>query len=1010
MVWITPHRPCFRIPSKFAVNYSVMSSDPCNYQRYYILAMFAASAVSGPLYPGQSGPFAMPDSIDDAPAAAYTPGPNLSPSTLRLVFSAMLPGESRTLFMDLANLGAGIIDLDSVAFQREFVEVALAPQQLRPGQFVRFPVTFTQTDLKTRELKLELYWHSASFGTADILPLALTATPRAPLAAIPPQISWDRVYVGSRQSYGLLLQNLGSLPITFPAPVEAPQGVRAQLPTVVASHGSASIVVTWLPRQAGRFSGSLNLPYATDGIVGQLSVPLAGEVVQPAYLLVDTLDFGQVFAGSAYRRSIGVANGSPYAVVLQRRSGDNAQTLPGGNRVGWTTTPAQLVVKPGRQIDLEVMFSPALAGPYLVQIPFQQQLLPASNQPSDALPELALTVRAEVRLPLQTPAVRIDFGPQPVLLTAHRPLALANLGAEQLSVSLELDLADPAFSIPPLAFSLAPGARLEVPLYFRPIRMQNYFDTVVLRYATFGRPHELRIDVSGSGSDRPLVRTAVIPDVTLQEDFQGWVPIADLEATFDDANHGVSYQVRHPFGDHVQLLLLDGRVLAATTPDYHGAAQVVVRATNELGHVVSDTFRLSIAPVNDLPRRGTPLPDIVLNEDAPAMVVGVLADIFVDPDHVLDTVRTDYAIFSSGDDDGIVLVMAGGELHLSVAPDWYGSRSFVISARDAADTSVLVFDSFKVTVLSENDAPTLGSLQPLHLAEDDTAVIAWAPLMADVDDPVETLRLDFSNAGPGALPVTFEPVGGHTTVLRLRRDWFGRAKVRVTVTDPQGATASGDFTVTVSPENDPPGPFVLTGPVTLDWDQRLQYAGRDTLITFAWEPSQNRDPGDNLLYTWQLLDSSGQRVIKEQPAGPFTSVTAYFDTSGIFYWAVLVRDSEGAVATTDTVPIILESSQAPLAPELGRLTLSLGPNFPNPFSYRTRISYAIPRYSEVALTIYDAVGRLVRVLRDAPQYRGRYVAEWDGRDQRGQRVASGPYVAELRVGTITAYLKLVVVH
>jgi flagellar hook assembly protein FlgD len=52
----------------------------------------------------------------------------------------------------------------------------------------------------------------------------------------------------------------------------------------------------------------------------------------------------------------------------------------------------------------------------------------------------------------------------------------------------------------------------------------------------------------------------------------------------------------------------------------------------------------------------------------------------------------------------------------------------------------------------------------------------------------------------------------------------------------------------------------------------------------------------------------------------------------------------------------------------------------------------------VRLDVLDLRGRVVRTLVNERQAQGRsYVANWDGRDASGQRVASGMYMSRLRV-------------
>lgn len=153
------------------------------------------------------------DTVAVTPRGDYIPAPELSPSTGYLLFDRMMPGESRTLFMDLANLGEGLIQLDSLTAPAGIIQLTLPLQTLRPGQFVRFPVTYTQTDLDTHHLEIVVHWNSPRFEVSDSLALSVAATPLAPLKPEPTRISWPQSYVGMVRSERLLLQNKGRQPI-----------------------------------------------------------------------------------------------------------------------------------------------------------------------------------------------------------------------------------------------------------------------------------------------------------------------------------------------------------------------------------------------------------------------------------------------------------------------------------------------------------------------------------------------------------------------------------------------------------------------------------------------------------------------------------------------------------------------------------------------------------------------------------------------------------------------------
>ncbi len=71
-------------------------------------------------------------------------------------------------------------------------------------------------------------------------------------------------------------------------------------------------------------------------------------------------------------------------------------------------------------------------------------------------------------------------------------------------------------------------------------------------------------------------------------------------------------------------------------------------------------------------------------------------------------------------------------------------------------------------------------------------------------------------------------------------------------------------------------------------------------------------------------------------------------------------------------------------------------NYPNPFNPSTTIQFSLQANAPATVSIYDVLGRKVRVLLDAKVSAGEHKIEWDGRDDRGNLVNSGVYILELR--------------
>ena len=94
-------------------------------------------------------------------------------------------------------------------------------------------------------------------------------------------------------------------------------------------------------------------------------------------------------------------------------------------------------------------------------------------------------------------------------------------------------------------------------------------------------------------------------------------------------------------------------------------------------------------------------------------------------------------------------------------------------------------------------------------------------------------------------------------------------------------------------------------------------------------------------------------------------------------------------------------------------TTMLLPNYPNPFNPETWIPYHLSDATEVVLTIYDISGPMVRQLALGHQPAGVYrsrgrAAYWDGKNQIGEKVASGLYFYTLTAGDFTATRKLLI--
>jgi hypothetical protein len=65
--------------------------------------------------------------------------------------------------------------------------------------------------------------------------------------------------------------------------------------------------------------------------------------------------------------------------------------------------------------------------------------------------------------------------------------------------------------------------------------------------------------------------------------------------------------------------------------------------------------------------------------------------------------------------------------------------------------------------------------------------------------------------------------------------------------------------------------------------------------------------------------------------------------------------------------------------------------YPNPFTSRTEVLYALPAPCEVRIAVHDVHGRLVKALVADERCAGKHRVSWDGKSRTGRAAAPGVY-------------------
>ena len=149
-------------------------------------------------------------------------------------------------------------------------------------------------------------------------------------------------------------------------------------------------------------------------------------------------------------------------------------------------------------------------------------------------------------------------------------------------------------------------------------------------------------------------------------------------------------------------------------------------------------------------------------------------------------------------------------------------------------------------------------------------------------------------------------------------------------------------------------------------------------------------------HTWEL------RSILEGQGDGSVVISVAFSPDGA---TLASGNSDGTILLWDMSPHLAAGpTSIGLSQPLPDRTALL-PSYPNPFNQKTWIPFQLDAPARVRLTIHDVRGALVRQIDLGHRPAGRYrttgrAARWDGRDERGEPLASGVYFARLHGGPV----------
>lgn len=243
---------------------------------------------------------------------------------------------------------------------------------------------------------------------------------------------------------------------------------------------------------------------------------------------------------------------------------------------------------------------------------------------------------------------------------------------------------------------------------------------------------------------------------------------------------------------------------------------------------------------------------------------------------------------------------------------------------------------------------------------------------------------------------------------------IGKNTVFAPWTNPNTTTAAGDFTDILIRLVDEASDGIQTVEIDMNAPPRAPqnvslsgvWGGHPTI---SWDPNPEPDhasyevfrrtkPYSGQWSAWakktETTDTSwtDPGFILEKPG---TGVVGYFvkatDQSG---QRSAGSDTVGTSGNSFGIGLLSKQNQTKTVDVLPA-KYALAQNTPNPFNPITTIPYQLPEQSMVTLRVYSLRGGHIVTLQNSIQDAGFHQMQWDGTDENGHQVASGPYLYHL---------------
>jgi hypothetical protein len=225
------------------------------------------------------------------------------------------------------------------------------------------------------------------------------------------------------------------------------------------------------------------------------------------------------------------------------------------------------------------------------------------------------------------------------------------------------------------------------------------------------------------------------------------------------------------------------------------------------------------------------------------------------------------------------------------------------------------------------------------------------------------------------------------------REFIGQYTVIVQIKDSKGVSNQQIYTLKVIRINNAPAAVQLLSPsdgITID---------TALTVILMWSKAVDFDSGDVVRYIVHLTSAISDMSFNNLSATTITLTKDVLNENNEYTWYVDATDGIDTTSSTYAfkfkTPMITGCERCYFGiPDV----IKIEQNYPNPFNSSTMIRFSVSNITQVAITIYDLLGREIAKLLNARLNSGYHTVTWDGKNNKGIMVGSGTYIYVMSAG------------